>query len=89
MGLEIKYNKKANSDPKRKEMIRKIQEVIDRYNHRDQIEIGLKNIGFKKWMTHYDDEFWGLSKDPQDLFIYISWENAELWILFRIEMIDM
>ena len=89
MGLELKFNKEANSDPKRKEMIRKIREVIERYNYRDDIEKGLKNIGFKKWMTYYDDEFWGLLNTPQDLFIYLSWENAELWILFRIEMIDM
>ena len=89
MGLEIKYNEKANSDSKRKEMIRKIQEVIDRYNHRDDIEKGLKNIGFKKWMTWHDDEFWGLSETPQSLFIFISWIDCELWILFRIEMIDM
>ena len=89
MGLKLKYNEKANSDPKRKEMIQKIREVIERYNHRDNIENGLKDIGFKKWMSYYDDEFWGLPEDPQELFIYLSWENDELWILFRIEMIDM
>lgn len=89
MGLKLKYNEKANSDPKRKMMIQQIQKVIDRYNWRDDIEKGLKDIGFKKWFEERDDQIYGLDEDPQDLMIFISWINGELWILFRIEKIDM
>ena len=89
MGLELKYNKKACSDQKRRNMIREIREVLNRYKWREDIERGLKRIGFTLWFEKRDDQIWGLDEIPQDLMLFISWINAELWIHFRIEKIDM
>ncbi|MFX0132015.1 MAG: hypothetical protein ACFFDN_00085 [Candidatus Hodarchaeota archaeon] len=83
--FEIKYNEEAVKEAKTRLLLKEIEQVFDRYHWKDDIEKGLKEIGFYKWFEDRDDQLWGLKKEPQNILIFISWIDCEAWIYFRIK----
>ncbi len=70
-------------------LITKVHEVFRRYNYREDIEAGLRDLGFKLW-TYIDDnedeQIWAYDVGTPNgqLLILINWIDAFYWIYKKV-----
>lgn len=71
-----------------------VMEVIDRYNHRDDITKALSSLGFSLWTYidgNEDEEIWAYDKGIPNgqILVLINWCDAFVWIYEKKKTISM
>lgn len=65
-----------------------VKEIFRRFNFRDDIEDGLRTLGFKVFFEDSDEKIYFTPNEPHEILVYVNWIGAEFWVYKRVAKIN-
>jgi len=76
------------------DLIKKVKELFNRFTYREDIEDGLRDLGFKLWAeidNHPDEQVWAhdVHTPNGDVLVLINWVDAFAWVYKKVEKVKI
>jgi hypothetical protein len=72
-----------NKEIKKEDLEKQVIQVFERFNWRDDVEEGLRELGFKEFFGDPDEKIYFTPSRKHDILVYVNWIDGVYWIYQR------